>query len=139
MIHFQELDIEEHSIQKTVKKDNGRIELVMSLEPSKFRPLSQKVKEELSDCILEVISNVVTNDAVEDIENAGSANLKVRDDWNEDAEEEQKKQQKKEDNNNKSKKEKESDDDDLEEAKVEEGTKKKNKKKKNPQLDMRMQ
>lgn len=103
----------------------------MSLEPSKFRPLSQKVKEELSDCILEVISNVVTNDAVEDIENSGSANLKVRDDWNEDAEEEERKQQKKEE---KAKKvEKENSDDDLEEAKVEEGgNKKKNKKKKNP-------
>lgn len=112
----------------------------MSLEPSKFRPLSQKVKVELSDCILEVISNVVTNDAVEDIENAGSANLKVRDDWNEEAEEEERKQQKKEEQKAKKAEEKDNSDDDLEEAKVEEGgNKKKNKKKKNPQLDMRMQ
>lgn len=49
----------------------------------------------MSDCVLEVISNMVTNDAVEGIENAGSANLKIRDDWNEEAEKQNKKEEQK--------------------------------------------
>ncbi|KAL4506761.1 hypothetical protein ABPG72_001182 [Tetrahymena utriculariae] len=144
--YFKELEIEEQSIKKTVNKDKNRVELVVSIEPSKFRSISTIAKEELKDCIIEVISNVITNDQTQEIEQAGSVNLTIREDWKDDEADQDKKKDKKDkkkEGKNEDKEQKNESDDDEEESKFDEFDddkgKKKKKKKKNPQLDLRMQ
>lgn len=136
---MEKLEIEQTSIKKIVDKSDGkRIEVFLYIEPSKFRPISSMVKEELPDCVMEVISNVVTNDSVQEIENAGNANLTLRDDWKE--EETDKKGKKKPALKEEVKKLEEDNEEAAEEDDEEvegEHKKKKKNKKKNPQIDNR--